>query len=134
MATISGSLSNDGKPISADSDVVFYCSEKGATAAGKLDVLGKFSLKEADPFIGIPPGRYVVSIRPPAPPAVQVGTDDYKKMMSQGVNPAGGVAPKISQRPSDIPERFYDPSTSKLALEVKAGPNNFDIDLAKIPE
>src|SRR5260221_12020429 len=84
MASISGSVTIDGKPVTQDSDIAFYCPDKGATAAGKIDALGKFSLSAADPKIGIPAGRYQVMIRPPAPPAMQIGTDDYKKMMSGG--------------------------------------------------
>lgn len=132
MATITGSVSNNGKAITTDSDVVFYCTEKSATASGKVDSLGKFSLTGADPHVGIPAGRYVVTLSPPPPPAVQMGTEDYKKMMSAGMG-SGGVT-KAALKPSDIPERFRDPTTSKLLLEVKAGPNNFDIDLAKIGE
>ena len=132
MAAISGSVTNDGKPISQDSHVIFYCSEKAATAAGKTDALGKFTLKEADPSIGIPAGRYQVSIRPPDQPAMTVGSDEYTKMMSRGAAPVDGRPPTPPERASDIPSKFHDFLTSGLELEVKPGPNTFDLDLVKL--
>ena len=134
MATISGSVTIEGKAVAAETHVVFFNKDKAATAAGKTDSLGKFSLTEADARIGIPAGRYEVMIRPPDPPPMKIDSDDYKKMMSGAVAPADGVAPKPVQRTSEIPSRFQDFLTSKLALEVKTGPNTFDIDLAKIAE
>jgi hypothetical protein len=133
MATISGSVTINAKPIAQDSHVIFFCADKGATAAGKIDALGKFSLQEADPTIGIPAGRYQVMIRPPDPPPMKMGTDDYKKMMGAGAAPgSSGVPPQPVEKPSEIPAKYQDFVSSTLALEVKVGANTFDIDLAKL--
>jgi hypothetical protein len=130
QASVSGSLTNDGKPIKLDSSVVFYCPEAAATAAGKVDALGKFSLNAANPAIGVPAGRYQVMVRPPEPPPMPAGnTDAYKNMMM-----AGGNTDKKPERPSEIPEKFQTLESSTLVLEVKAGPNTFDIDLAKLKD
>ena len=134
MATVSGSVSINGKSVAQESHVIFFNSEKAATAAGKTDALGKFTLKEADPSIGIPAGRYQVMIRPPDPPPLQVGSDDYKKMMTAGAAPVAGGPPKPAERISEIPSKYHDFLTSKIALEVKVGPNTFDIDLGKIAD
>jgi hypothetical protein len=130
QGTISGSVTKEGKPVTRDSTITFFCPEAAATLGGKIDSLGKFSLRPADPAIGIPPGRYQVMIRPPAPPAPQVGTDAYKSMMMGG----DGSVDKKPAPPSDIPDKFQALDTSEITLEVKAGPNTFDIDLAKLPQ
>lgn len=130
QATVSGSVTNDGKALKQDSNVVFYCSEKGATASGKLDALGKFSLTAADPRIGIPAGRYQVMFTPPSPPAVQMGTKDYEKIMTGG-QPAGATVPTGKRDVSEIPDKFQTFETSGIALEIKPGNNDLPIDLAK---
>ncbi|MBS0202796.1 MAG: hypothetical protein JSS49_07855 [Planctomycetes bacterium] len=127
QATISGKVTLDGsKPAPVDTDVVFYCSEKNATVAGRVDALGNYSVKAGDKSIGIPAGRYQVMVRPPAPPAPKVGTDDYKAMMM-----SGGAA-KPAESASVIPTKFQAFDTSKIVLEVKAGNNPIDLDLSKL--
>ena len=129
QATISGSVTIDGKPIATGSNVVYYCSELSATAAGMVDSLGKFTLKPADPKIGIPVGRYEVMVTPPQKVAPTVGTDEYQKMMM-----SGGTTGVKSDDGSGIPQKFQAFDTSKISLEVKSGPNTFDFDLAKLGE
>ena len=130
QATVSGSVLIDGKSIKPESSVVFSSAETGATASGKIDALGKFLLKAADPKIGIPAGRYQVMIRPPEPPPMQVGTKEYEKMMTSG-RPQGDQMKKAGDS-SEIAEKFQTFESSGIALEVKPGQNNFDIDLAKL--
>jgi hypothetical protein len=127
QAQISGSVMNDGKAITVDSGVNFFCQEKSAMAVGKTDALGKFSLKAADAGLGIPAGRYKAEVKPPAKAKMNTQSDDYKKMM-QG--PAVIKAPEAS---SDIPARFLNMESSGLVFEVKPGPNTIDIDFAKLP-
>ncbi len=124
---VSGTVTNGGKPVTTGSNVVFFCKESAVTAAGKVDSLGKFSLTGADPKTGIPAGRYEVMIRPPEEPTTPVGTDDYKALMMQG-----GNAPAKPEKATDIPKQFHAFETSELVLEVKTGPNTFDLDLAKL--
>lgn len=130
QATISGSVTVDGtKKVATDTEVEFFCTEKGATLLGRVDALGKFSLRATDKSVGVPAGRYQVMIRPPAPVAAaapQGNSEDYKKMMMQG---AAAAPPKTE---SDIPLKFHSQNTSKLFLEAKAGPNTFDLDLSKL--
>ncbi len=129
QATITGSVSVKGELIPVDSSVYFSCKETGTTAAGKIDSLGKFSATPPDPKRGLPKGRYHVMVRPPAPEAVPASPGDqrYRDMMM-----SGGKALKSTTEPSLVPSSFLLLETTKLILEVKPGPNNFDIDLAKI--
>jgi hypothetical protein len=126
QATISGKVTLDGtKPAGVDSSVVFYCPEKGATAGGKLDALGSYSVKAADASIGVPAGRYQVMVNPPSAPAVDMNSEEYKKKMM-----SGGGAPEAPK--SDIPAKFNSYTTSNIVLEIKPGPNTIDLDLSKL--
>ncbi len=130
QASVTGTVMFDGKPVTFDSTVVFYSKDKDATAAGTIDAAGKFSLKGAQPKIGIPVGQYVVMVRPPEPPmttsiATGPSSPDYQKKMMQG-------AEAKPEAPKDIPAVFLSLDKSTLKLELKSGPNSFDIDLSKI--
>lgn len=124
QAQITGSLSAKGKPVAVDTVVTFESTEKGAMATGKVDSLGKFSLSAGDPAIGIPAGSYTVTFVPPSAPAPSPTTDQYKQMMMKGGNVAAPAKPA-----SDIPDKFQSALTSTLKLSVKAGPNDFPINL-----
>ncbi len=126
QAAVTGSVTFDGKPVPLDSSVVFYCGDHAATAAGKVDSLGKFQLAASIPRIGIPAGRYQVMIRPPAPPTANVSDPaGYAQMMQPKKTTA-------EEGIKEIPKQFMAFATSKLIFELKPGPNNFDLDLAKL--
>lgn len=126
QATISGKVTLDGTaPAGLDSTVVFYCTEKGATAGGKLDALGNYSVKAADPSVGVPAGRYQVMVNPPPAPTVDMSSEEYKKRMM-----SGGGAPEAPK--SDIPAKFNTYATSNIVLEIKPGANTIDLDLSKL--
>ena len=110
QASISGSVTYDEKPAPADSDVVFFCKEKDVLAAGKVDSLGKFTLSAATKSKGIPAGRYQVMIRPAELPAPAIGTEEYKKWMSEKMKPA--------ESPKEIPKQFHQFDTSGLVLNA----------------
>ncbi len=132
QSQVSGSVTNNGKPVTLNSLIVFFNAEKGLTLSGSLDSLGKYSLSAADPKLGVPAGRYVVTIVPPVPPVVEVNQSsaDYQKMMQTGG--ATVAAPADTNAAPDIPEKFRDVKTSKLEFEIKEGPNTFDLDLSKL--
>jgi len=131
QAEVSGSVTFDGAPITIDSAVIFSSKDKGATAAGKVDSLGKFQLAAGNPNIGIPAGRYQVMIRPPAAAAVEVSqnSEEYKKMMMAG---AAKATKPTAQGTKDIPAKFHSFDTSEIVLELKPGPNTFDFPLDKL--
>lgn len=126
QAQISGSVTLDGKPLAVDSSVIFFCKEKAATAAGKVDSLGKFSLT-GDRAKGIPPGRYVVTVRPPEAAPVDANGEDYKKRMMSGT-----AAVKPAAATGGIPSQFLTMDASPIVVEVKAGPNTFDLPLDQL--
>ena len=131
QAQVSGTVTNNGKPVTLGSMVVFYNSDKGLTLTGLLDSLGKYSLTAADPKVGVPAGRWAVSVKPPTTPVLEMGNSaDYTKMMQGGG--AKSVAASKPATASDIPEKFTDPKTSGLIFEVKAGANDFSFDLSKL--
>jgi hypothetical protein len=132
QASVTGSIVFEQKPITVGSTVVFYCKDKDATAAGTLDAQGKFSLSGAIPSVGIPVGKYVVMVNPPQPPiktslAAGPSSPDYQKQMMQNSNAAKPVSTA-----SDIPDQFLSLDKSTLSYDLVAGPNTFDIDLAKV--
>lgn len=124
QAVITGSVTNNGVNVTPETSVVFHCKDKNATASGTVDSLGKFSLTAGVTSIGIPAGRYQVMVRPPEPPAPQIGSKEYEDFMSGKV--------KKPEPPKDVPAVFGSFDTSGISVEVKAGDNNFDFDLAKL--
>ena len=130
QAQVTGTVTNNGKPVTLGSLVVFYNAEKGLTLTGTLDSLGNYSLTPADPKIGVPAGRWEVSLKPPVEPPIEMSTGaDYMKMMQGGAKSTAGSKPATAK---DIPEKFNSPKTSGLVFEVKAGPNTFNLDLSKL--
>lgn len=124
QASVSGTITFNGTSVTTDTSVVFFCKEKNAMAAGQVDSLGKFALRPGVSSIGIPAGRYQVMVRPLEPPAPPVGSEEYKDFMSGKT--------KRPEPPKDVPPQFGAFDTSGLSVEVKAGENNFDFDLAKL--
>jgi hypothetical protein len=132
QSQVNGTVTNNGKPVTLNSQIVFFNAENGLTLSGSLDSLGKYALTPADPKLGVPAGRYAVSILPPPTQIVEAnqGSKDYAKMMQAG---GATVAPPAADASApDIPEKFRDAKTSKLVFEVKEGPNTFDLDLSKL--
>jgi hypothetical protein len=132
QSQVSGTVTNNGKPVTLDSRVIFFNKDKGLTLIGVLDSLGSYSLVAGDPKLGVPAGRYEVSLAPPAPPVVEMNpaSSEYQKMMTAGGS--AGPPPAASKVVSDIPAKFLDPKTSGLVFEVKEGPNTYNFDLSKL--
>lgn len=132
QASVSGSVTVDGTPITLDSTVTFISENEGANAGGMIDALGNYNIKAGVPKIGIPVGRYKVMIRPPTPvtQTAAVGSDDYKKMMAQPVG--AKAAGKGADAGKEIPMEFQSLSTTPIVLELQPGPNKLDFDLAKL--
>ena len=124
QASVSGTITNNGANVTADTSVVFFCKERNATAAGQVDSLGKFALRPGAASIGIPAGRYQVMVRAPDPPAPVLGTKEYEDFMSGKT--------KRPEPAKDVPAVLGAFDTSGVSVEVKVGENNFDFDLAKL--
>ena len=124
QAKVSGTVTNNGENVTPDTSVVFFCKDKGATAAGMVDSLGKYNLRPGVGSIGIPAGRYQVMIRAPEPPAPALGTKEYEDFMSGNV--------KRPEAAKDVPPQFGFFDSSGITLEVKSGENTFDFPLDKL--
>jgi hypothetical protein len=98
----------DGKP-AVNSQVVFDgpIGGKAISARGDVQADGSFELATSQPGDGVPPGRYRVQINPP--PLVNA---------------------EAAQR-LPFNSKYTDFSTSGLEFEVKAGSNDFPIQLTK---
>jgi len=139
QATVSGTVSIDGTPVEMDSAVTFFSENEGANAGGKVDSIGNYNLKAGDPKIGIPVGRYKVTVRPAAASimtdtmgnVVGADSDQYKKMMGA---PAAVARPKAGAKSntSKIPEEFQNQNTTTIVIESSPGPNKLDFDLGKL--
>jgi hypothetical protein len=128
QAEVTGTVTYEGKPVPVDTSVLFSCQDIAANAAGKVDSLGNYTLRAADSSVGIPVGRYKVIISPPssAGAAPAIGTPEYEQMMQQGGTREAPPPPK------EIPEEFMSPDTTPIVLELKAGPQTYDFDLAEL--
>lgn len=130
QAEVSGTVVNNGKPVTVDSQIMFESTEKSAVAAGKINAEGKYTLYAADSTVGIPAGNYSVAVRPPekavAGTTASPSSEEYKKKMMQG----GNVAPPAAA--SDIPEKFRSMTSTTLKFDLKKGPNTIDIDFGKL--
>ena len=124
QAQVSGTVTNDGENVTPDTSVVFYCKDKGATAAGMVDSLGKYNLRGAVASIGIPAGRYQVMIRAPEPPAPALGSKDYEDFMSGKT--------KRPEPAKDVPAQLGSFDSSGITLEVKSGDQTIDFPLDKL--
>jgi len=98
----------DGKP-AANSQVVFDGPIGGKTISARGDVQadGSFELSTLQPGDGVPLGKYRVQVNPP--PVIDA---------------------EAAQR-APFHSKFSDFSTSGLEFEVKAGSNDFSIQLTK---
>jgi hypothetical protein len=128
QAEVTGKVTFEGKPVPVDTSVLFSCQDLAANAAGQVDSLGNYTLRAADPAVGIPVGRYKVIIRPAssASAAPAMGTPEYEQLMQQGGNM------EVPPSPKEIPAEFMSPETTPIVLELKAGPQTYDFDLAEL--
>lgn len=132
QAEVSGTVVNNGKPVTLDSEIMFESTAKSAVAVGKINAEGKYTLYAADSTVGIPAGNYSVTVRPPekaaAPTSASPSSEEYKKKMMQGGN---ATAPAAAA--SDIPEKYRTMTSTTLKFDLKKGPQTIDIDFAKLP-
>ncbi len=103
--TVSGTVKYKGTPVTTGT-VNFFNPGKGTASQGALDSSGNFTLQGS-----LEEGTYKVYIQPATPEQLPPG-----------------VAPKKIQR-LDLPPKYQDPAQTPVSREVKAGPNNFIIDL-----
>lgn len=119
---ITGRLTLDGKPLATGTAVSFMQMEKGFLAFGLTDADGKFEVKSWNNG-DMPVGKYKVMLAPSttstAPPAKPPSAEEAFEN-PELVDPVAKI---------DFPKKYRDTSTSGLEVEVKAGKNEFPLDL-----
>jgi hypothetical protein len=104
-APVSGVVTLDGQPVEG-ATVLFTPMEPGGKASkGVTDASGRYILKPAEAGGGVGPGTYGVSIKK----TVAEDGDEAKHL---------------------LPQRFAEPTTSALTVEISTGVNEFDIELS----
>lgn len=121
-APVSGTVTYNGKPV-AHATVMFTPKSGGASATGKTDENGKFTLTTFEPGDGAIVGEHVVTVTYTGPEGAEAENPESPE--------AYGAPPeKAQEEKSPIPTRYANPKTSGLTFEVKAGgPNEFNIEL-----
>lgn len=109
---LSGKITYKGNPLPAGSSIALY-NPSGGGATAVIDASGSYSLKH-----GAPVGTYTVIINPPAK---VVSPEEAMKASEQGKS--------IENSVSEIPAKYRDPSTSPEKVEIKAGKNEFSLDM-----
>src|SRR5687768_10676266 len=109
-ASVSGSVTLDGQPLTTGNVGFYPDGGEGAPANGQIDSSGNYSLSTGTD-VGLSPGKYI---------AVVVATKEPPQLYDK----TGAEIPPIPITPA----KYSDTNTSDLKVEVKAGSN--DIPLA----
>jgi hypothetical protein len=106
--TVKGTVKYDGKLITTGT--LLLDSGKGYIAGAVIKPDGSFELQGADGN-AVPAGKYNVAVTPPpaAPPA------------------AGATKMPEAARIEGVPEKFYNPQSSSVTVEIKEGEQTLDI-------
>lgn len=112
LATVKGTVKLDGSPV-PNADIMFIpdskAGTKGPASSAKTDAQGNFELTGTGARSGAIIGKHKVTVTCPAP--------------SSG-DGTGEAAAKCS-----VPEKYSDPGTTDISVEVKDGENDIPIEL-----
>jgi len=124
-AEVTGRVLYDGKPLPGG--LVNFVTVKGAFAnSGVIDENGNYSIKS-------PVGEVEIGV---SNKMLEHGGDAVKnkeeavKSARKEKGGAGGRGPLVKGRFVNIPEKYYDPTTSGLKYTVKPGAQTHDIELS----
>lgn len=116
MGTLTGKVTVGGNPAPAGCTVSIMSAEQGFVATASTGADGTYSMTWKGSG-DLPVGKYGVSV---TGPAAQTETDPDKLMkMSQE-----GTLPEIKEV---VPAKYQTAKTSGLSVEIKEGPNTYDI-------
>lgn len=123
---VQGTVTFDGKPVPAGSQVLFMGTKGGYTATGSVGADGTYRLAY-QVAAGLPVGAYAVQVAPPAD-AGGAGPSDDPVAMAQRMNlSAKGAGAGATKGP--FPQRYAAAGTSGLTFTVGAGDNTADFAL-----
>jgi hypothetical protein len=111
MASVSGKVTYNGKPVPKGTVSFVATQADGRNASGELDASGNYRLQTEAPGDGAQLGEYDVALYSHDEEVL-----DYTPR----------VPVKVERL---IPEKYEDPKTSTLKRTVKSGSNTFDFEL-----
>lgn len=111
---VSGKVTYQGAPVT-EGVVIFSNSSTGVSAEATIDGDGGYTITTRTG--GLPPGEYKVTVAPP-----EIATP------SDGGNSAPGTMPK---EVDNIPQKYRDPATTPLTLNIQDGDNPLDISMVE---
>lgn len=109
MAPVTGSVSYKGEPVT-EGTVTFFPQGQGNPATGQLGPNGRFTLTTYEENDGAAIGHHVVTVQ----------------VFPEGALP--GMEFETSSA-TKIPQKYDNPETSTLVVEVKEGSNNLELEL-----
>jgi len=112
LGRVEGRVTFEGEPV-AGACILFQNPEKGVYIMADLNEDGRY-LVQMDKGYGLPLGDYEVSLSPPPP--------------KQTFGPQGPPPDSADAFPN-IPEKYRQPKTSGLKLQVKSGVNRLDVEM-----
>jgi hypothetical protein len=118
---VTGTVSYDGKNLTEGT--VTFTSESGGSAFATIENNGHYAAKK------VPVGKVIVSVK------ASSNTDAEKlKAMQNPKSPEEMkklMMPQVQKGKSGIPKKYQSPDSSDLSLDVKPGPQEYDIPLKK---
>jgi hypothetical protein len=120
---IHGRLTFDGEVLAPGHGVIFMEPIKGYLAYGETDVDGYYDVSSWNNG-NMPVGTYNVYIGPPAPPPPRTELTPEERFDNPELYDP-------TPPPSLFPKKYQDKDASGLEFTVKAGENEFNIDLKK---
>jgi hypothetical protein len=115
LAQVEGKVTVDGEDANSG-EVVF--AGKGLSVAGMILPDGRYRA------VGVPAGLVKVAVR--SGPASKDGKEPPPGMKDL---PGAKDASAPVEKPVTIPEKYNDPESSGLSVNLKIGPNKFDVKL-----
>lgn len=114
LTKVGGNVTLQGKPVTAGI-VIFQSADQLVNVMSDIDAQGHYELKTHD-AAGIPPGKYRVSLKPPAP------NYETPPLADAGIN---------DPRPIDktIAPRYWSADTSGLTADVTLEKTQYDLQL-----
>ena len=116
---VNGKVTFRGRPVAVGS-IRFSNPQMGVDTIMELDADGTYTIISGKKM-GLPEGTYQVAVVP------NVDVSNLKVTKSGLVVPSS--MPSAKTVPSNIPERYQQPTTSGLTVTVKPEPNVFDVNM-----
>ncbi len=133
-ARVSGKVLHGGQPVVGAAVAFLPEGGVGRPASAVTDQTGMYELTTFSAKDGAIPGKYTVTVSPPAKPAApgaapsmpMATADDYAAAMAKGIDPVAKALGDSAEK-SDVPADYRSVATSPLKKEVVSGSNVFDL-------